>query len=407
MNKPLRYFDYAAATPLDSRVFDAMKPFFEESFANPSSIYGSAQAARHAIDEAREKTGRILECDPREILFTSGGTESNNLFILGAAEFYSNFGRHIITTKIEHDSILKPLEFLESKGFEVTYLDVDGDGFVDPEKVAEALRKDTIFATVMYANNEIGTIQPIKKIAEVLAKFRRSMQKQRAKFRSRSEILPGSLPFFHTDACQAAPFLDVSVKNLGVDAMTLNGGKIYGPKGSGILYIKEGLKITPQIHGGGQEYRMRSGTENVPAIVGFAKALEIAQRERKKESARLAELRDKLITGILEKIPSARLNGGRLERLPNNANVSFKGLEGETILFKLDMHGIEASAGSACTSGSLKTSHVIKALGLPEEWARSATRFTLGRASRKKDIDAVLRILPQIIAELFEISPFA
>lgn len=383
---------------MDPQVFEVMKPYFTELYGNPSSIYRFGQLARRAVDEARQTTADILECVPREVLFTSCGTESNNLFILGVASSYKKYGRHIITTNIEHDSVRKPLEFLASEGFEVTFVPVGENGLINPSDIEKALRDDTIFVTIMYANNEIGTIQPIKEIAEIVKKFR-----------AQHSNVPHStvhIPLLHTDACQAAPYLDISVKNLGVDALTLNGGKIYGPKGVGALFVKEGVTLVPQIHGGGQEYRIRSGTENVPAIVGFAKAITIVQKMREEESKRLLPLRDKLIHGILKKIPESRLNGDRKMRLPNNVNISFRGLEGESILLQLDMIGVAASSGSACTSGSLGPSHVIQALGLSDEWTHSSTRFSLGHGNTEKEIDFVLQKLPGIIKELREASPF-
>ncbi len=389
-SNPFIYFDHAATTPLDPRVLKVMEPYFVEWYGNPSSIYRFAQKARQAIDGAREQTAKILECAPREILFTSCGTESNNFFIRGAAEASQKFGRHIITTKIEHDSVLKPLEYLESQGFEVTYLNVGEDGVINVHDIAAALRHDTIFVTVMYANNEIGTIQPIAEIGKTIRERR-----GREKF-----------PLFHTDACQAAPYLECSVKNLHVDAMTLNGGKIYGPKGVGALFVKEGVELMPLLYGGGQEYRKRSGTENVPAIVGFAEALELVQENRETETKRLLPLRDKLVDGILKKIPQSQLNGHRTKRLPNNVNISFRGLEGEAILLRLDMLNIAASSGSACTSGSLEPSHVIRALGLSDEWTHSSTRFTFGHGNTNQEVDFLLAHLPQVIAELRESSPF-
>lgn len=384
------YLDNAAATPVDPRVLKAMYPYFSEVFANPSAVHQFGQKARRVVDGARESVSEILECGRREIVFTSGGTEGNNLFILGAAHAYKKNGQHIITTKIEHDSVLKPMMRLEAEGFEVTYLDVAENGLVKADSVKAALRDDTILISVMYANNEIGTIQPIAEIAEIIKKRRGKKE----------------YPVFHADACQAAQYLNISVRKSGVDAMTLNGGKIYGPKGSGVLFIKEGVQCLPQILGGGQEYGMRSGTENAPAIVGFARALEIAQSERVAEVHRLVPLRNWLIEGVLRVIPKARLNGDKKMRLPNNANFSFYGIEGETILMKLDLCGIAASAGSACSAGIIGQSHVIGALGSPEEWTHSATRFSFGRGTTIKDVNFVLERLPQIIKELREISPF-
>jgi cysteine desulfurase len=388
----LIYFDHAAATPVDPQVFTAMQPYFSEVYGNPSSIYQFAQKARKAVDEAREVTAEILECTPHEILFTSGGTESNNFFIFGAARFGAKKGLHIITTKIEHDSVLKPLKYLEGMGFEVTYLDVDENGILNPADVSRAIRPDTIFVSIMYANNEIGTVQPIQEISKIIKTHR-----------AKSKTL---FPLFHTDACQAAPYLPLSAAVLGVDSMTLNGGKIYGPKGAGMLFVREGIDLDPLLFGGGQEYRRRAGTENVSAIVGFATALKLVQKNREAETARLLPLREKLIKGILENIPHTRLNGHADLRLPNNVNISFRGLEGEAILLRLDMIGVCASAGSACTSGSLEPTHVIRALGLGEEWTHSAVRFSLGHGSTEKDIDYVLDKLPGIIAELGQFSPF-
>lgn len=389
-DKRFVYLDNAAATPVDSRVLKAMHPCFSEVFANPSAVHQFGQKARQAVDGARESVAEILECSTREIVFTSGGTESNNLFILGAAHAYKKNGRHIITTKIEHDSVLKPMKWLEAEGFEVTYLDVAENGLVKANNVEAALRDDTVLVSIMYANNEVGTIQPIAEIAEIIKKKRGEKE----------------FPVFHTDACQAAQYLNISTRELGIDSMTLNGGKIYGPKGSGALFIKEGAQCVPLILGGGQEYGMRSGTENVSAIVGFARALELVQNERVAEVHRLVPLRNRLIEGVLRAIPKTRLNGDKKMRLPNNANFSFYGVEGETVLMKLDMCGIAASAGSACSSGIVGQSHVIQSLGLPEEWTHSATRFSLGRDTTLKDMDFVLDRLPQIIKELREISPF-
>lgn len=399
-NQSLIYFDHAATTRTDPAVFAAMQPYFSDLYGNPSSIYRFAQKARQAVDEAREEAAKIFECSPRDILFTSGGTEANNLFIFGVAHYMQDAKkpyRHIITTKIEHDSVIKPCEFWQTHGFEVTYLDVDEKGLVSPADVEKALRPETAFISIIYANNEIGTTAPIAEIGEVIKKFRA---------KNPQPSTPNPLPYFHTDACQAAAYLPLSVQQLGVDAMTVNGGKIYGPKGVGALYIKEAIPFVPQLHGGGQEYRKRSGTENVPAIVGFAEALKRVQAEREKETARLLPLRDALIDGILATISQSRLNGDRIKRLPNNVNVSFKGLEGEAILHQLDMLNIAASSGSACTSGSLEPSHVIRALGVPDDWSHSATRFTLGHGNTRTEVDFLLAKLPGIINELRESSPF-
>lgn len=389
----LIYLDHAATTPVDPEVFEKMKPYFLETYGNPSSIYTFAQKARQAIDEARETVANILHVHPKEIIFTGSGTESNNLAMLGFAEGYQKYGRHIIASKIEHDSILEPLKYLQEKGFEVTLVDVGEDGIVDPKDIQKALRKDTILVSVMHANNEIGTIQPIAEISEIIKKFR--------------EENKTSYPIFHTDACQSAGYLDISISHLGVDSLTLNAGKIYGPKGVGVLYVRKGLHLVPQIRGGGQEYRIRAGTENVAGIVGLASALKIVQAEKEEIHKKLIPLRDMLIDGIREKIPNTKLNGDRMRRLPNNVNISFRGLEGEAILLRLDMIDIAASAGSACTSGSLEPSHVIQALGLSPEWTHSALRLTLGKHNTKKEVDFLLSHLPKIIEELREVSPFS
>ncbi|MBI4995289.1 cysteine desulfurase [Candidatus Peregrinibacteria bacterium] len=382
------YLDHAATTAVDPRVFAAMKPYFSKQYGNPSSIYQLGQKAKQAIDNSRRICSEILQCAPREIIFTSGGTESNNLFIFGAAQAYRDYGRHIIATKIEHDSVLRPLQVLEKQGFAVTYLDVDKNGIVKVSDVKKALRPDTIFVTIIYANNEIGTIQPIAQIGRML-----------------NTLTPK--PYFHTDACQAAAYLPLSVKKIGVDAMTLNSGKIYGPKGAGALFVKKSIDLMPQIFGGGQERALRAGTENVPAIVGFGEALRLALLEREAETKRLIPLRDKLISGIIGKIPNSRLNGGRCKRLPNNVNISFKGVDSNALLIRLDMLGIAASAGSACSLGNLAPPHVLQALKVPPEWICGTVRFSLGRKNTEQDIDFLLKKLPKIIEELREISPFA
>lgn len=387
--KPVIYMDHAAATPLDPRVFKVMEPYFKTFYGNPSSIYEFAQKSRHAVEDSRKKTADILDVKEKEIFFTSGGTESNNFLIFGIADAHKDQGKHIVTISIEHDSILKPLEHLEKNGFEITRVKVQKNGIVKTEDVLAAIRKDTILVTVMYANNEIGTIQPIAEIGMAIKEIRDK----------------GRYPIFHTDACQAASYLDLNTKKLNVDSMTLNGGKIYGPKGVGVLFLKENISITPQIWGGGQERRLRSGTENVPVIVGFAEALTIVTQNREEESKRLVPLRDELIAGLL-KTPDTILNGDPTTRLPNNVNVSFKGIEGESILLRLDMIGVAVSSGSACTSGSLEPSHVIRSLGLGEVWTHSSTRFSLGQGNTKKEVDFVLEQMPKIIEEVRELSPF-
>ncbi len=374
------YLDYAALTPIDPEVEKEMKKYNSISYGNPGSMHDAGLAAKDALDSAREKIAKILNCSPNEIIFTSGGTESINLAIKGIA--FASSGRHIITSKIEHHAVLHTCEYLEKNGFDVTYLNVDKYGLVNPKDVEKAIRDDTILITIMYANNEIGTIEPMEEIGRIAKKH--------------------SIPF-HTDACQAG-LLDLDVKKLNVDLMTLNSSKIYGPKGVGLLYKRKGIVIEPIVHGGGQEFGLRSGTENLPGIVGFAKALELMQKNKSKESKRLIALRDKLIKGLL-KIPKAFLNGHPAKRLANNVNVSILDIEGEAVLLHLNEKGICASTGSACTAKSLEPSHVITSLGLPYEAAHGSLRFSLGKYTTGKDIDAVLKYLPEIVKNLRLLSP--
>lgn len=380
------YLDHAATTPLDPRVYEVMKPYFTEKFGNPSSIYQTGQIAKNAIEKARLNIANLIGAQPDEIVFTSGGTESDNLAIFGVARANQHKGKHIITSKIEHHAILHPCEQLEQEGFEVTYIPVEENGIVDPAKVKEAMRDDTILVSIMYANNEIGTIQPIAKIGRACKK----------------KQIP-----FHTDACQATGALMLDVDRLHLDLMTINGSKMYGPKGVGVLYIRKGVVLKPTMFGGEQEKRIRPGTENVPAIVALAKALEIAEEDREKESVRLIELRNYMIKEILERIPRTGLNGDNVSRLPNNVNVSILEIEGEALLLRLDMKGISASSGSACTSGSLDPSHVILALGKTHFIAHGSIRFSLGKSTTKKDIDYVLEALPKIVEDLRAISPIS
>lgn len=373
------YLDYAATTPVDPAVLEGMLPYFGEVFGNPSSLHATGQAARKAVFEARKTISSSLNCTPSEIVFTAGGTESNNLAIFGVLGNYQK--GHIITTAIEHESVLEPFKELAKKGFKVTFLPVNEKGIVTLESLKKALTDDTIFVSVMYANNEIGTIQPVLKIGEFL------------------QTLPRP-PIFHTDACQAIGSLPINVQNLKVDLLTLNGGKIYGPKGVGALFIKNGITLKPQILGGGQERRIRSGTENVPGIIGLAKALSLSESKREQESARLTELRDLLFEGITQKNDKILVNGDLKNRLPNNLNITIHGAEGAILLVKLDSAGIDASAGSACTAGSAEPSHVLKALGRSAEQAHQSVRFSLGRFVTRTDIEKVINILNQIIGEI-------
>ena len=394
------YLDNAATTQMDPRVKEAMEPFLSDEFGNAGGLYQEGRRAKKTIDDAREKIAHVIGARAEEIIFTSGGTESDNLAIFGIARHIGN--GHIITTKFEHHAVLEPIRQLEKQGFMVTYLDVGSDGIVSPSDVKIALQSNTILVSIMYANNEIGTIQPIVEIGKIIKEYR--VQKHLA-------VSPPSVdkntrfPYFHTDACQASGYLDITVNNLAVDLMTINGSKIYGPKGTGFLYRKIGVPIKPMIYGGNQEMRIRAGTENVASIVGLAKALELVQESRKKETKRLTVLRDYFITELKNKISKIVLNGDAIKRLPNNINVSILDIEGEAFLLYCDAKGISFSTGSACTSDSLDPSHVILALGKPYEFAHSSMRFTMGKNTTKEDIDYVLAELPPIVERLRKISP--
>ena len=379
------YMDYSATTYVKPEVLDAMMPFFTEKFGNPSSFYGISRETKMAIDNARAQVAKAINCDPNEVYFTGGGSEADNWAIKGIATAHMKKGNHIITTKIEHHAVLHTCEFLEKFGFEVTYLDVNEEGFVDLKQLEEALTDKTILVSIMFANNEIGTIQPIKEIGALCRE---------------KKVL------FHTDAVQAVGSVPVDVKEMNIDLLSLAGHKLYGPKGIGALYIRRGVRIDNLIHGGGQERGRRAGTENIPGVVGLGKAIEIATENIEENRARLTVLRDKLIDGILERIPYARLNGPRGDkRLPGNSNISFEFIEGESILLSLDFEGICASSGSACTSGSLDPSHVLLAIGLPHEKAHGSLRTSLGAASTEEDVEKLLNELPPIIERLRNMSP--
>ncbi len=377
------YLDSAATTQLDERVLKVMIPYLTLEYGNPSSFHSKGKVAKDAVDDAREKISKILNCSPKEIIFTSGGTESVNFALKGVAFANKEKGNHIITTKIEHHAVLETCAYLEKQGFEVSYLDVDKYGVVNPAEVERAITDRTILISVMYANNEIGTIEPIEEIGRI----------------AKSKGI-----YFHTDACQAAGTLPLDTTRLNVNLLSINGSKIYGPKGVGILYIKKGTQIHPLIHGGGQEFGMRNGTVNVAGIVGLAEALEISQMEMEENNAMLNELKEYFVKKLLE-IPKSRLNGHPSKRLPNNVNISFLDCEGEGMLLHLNEYGIYASTGSACTSQSLETSHVLAAIGLPYEASHGSMRFTLGRKTTKEDLDLVLKVLPGIIEELRNMSP--
>jgi len=378
------YLDYAATTPTHPDVVQAMLPYFSESFGNPSSIYSYGQEAKGAIEEAREKVAVLIGAREDEIVFTSGGTESDNFAIKGTAFAQKDKKNHIITSTIEHHAVLETCHFLERRGFDVTYLPVDEYGLVDPDELKKAITEQTALVSIMHANNEIGTIQPISELAAIASE---------------------AGAYFHTDAVQTVGHVPVNVDELGVDMLSLSGHKLYGPKGVGVLYIRKGTRLVPFMHGGGQERNRRGSTENVPAIVGLGKAAELARQEMPEEGPRLTILRDCLIKRILEQIPETRLNGHPQQRLPNNVNVSISYVEGESMLLNLDLEAICASTGSACSSSSLEASHVLLALGLTHEHAHSSLRFTMGKWTTEQDIDHVMETLPQIVAKLRAMSP--
>ncbi|QSQ10009.1 Cysteine desulfurase IscS [Koleobacter methoxysyntrophicus] len=378
------YVDHAATTPIRSEVLEEMMPYLTERFGNPSSIYSYGREAKKAIEEAREKVAKAIGADPLEIYFTGSGTEADNWAIIGTAFANRNKGNHIITSSIEHHAVLHTCEYLEKQGFSVTYLPVDEFGMVKLETLKKSINDRTILVTIMHANNEIGTIQPIKEIGEFLKE---------------KDIT------FHTDAVQTVGKIPVNVKGLKVDMLSLSAHKIYGPKGIGALYIRKGIKIHPYIHGGAQERKRRAGTENVAGIVGLGKAIELAISNMEGQREYLTSLRDKLIKGIQEKIPYVRINGHPTQRLPHNVNMCFEFIEGESLLLNLDMKGICASSGSACTSGSLEPSHVLLAIGLPHEIAHGSLRLTLGKDNTQEDIDYILEVLPQIVNKLRDMSP--
>lgn len=378
------YLDHAATTPVKPEVVEAMLPYFTQNFGNPSSVYQVAQINKRAIDEARETIARHIGANTNEIFFTSGGTEADNWAIKGIAEANRNKGNHIITTKIEHHAVLHTCEYLEKHGYEVTYLEVDEKGSISLDALKAAIKDTTILISIMYANNEIGTIMPIEEIGK-LAKEK------------------GIL--FHTDAVQAIGQVHIDVKEQNIDLLSLSAHKINGPKGVGVLYIRRGLRIANLIHGGAQERGRRAGTENVAGIVGLAKAMELAYVNFDEKIESIQALRDELIQGILTNIPYSKLNGDRAKRLPNNVNISFEFVEGESLLLLLDMHGVAASSGSACTSGSLDPSHVLLAMGIPHEKAHGSIRFTLADSTKKEDITFVIEKLPAIVQRMRDMSP--
>lgn len=376
------YFDHAATTALDARVLDAMLPYFTMEYGNASSIYTLGRHAMQAIDSAREQVAGVLGCRPTEVTFTGCGSESDNLALKGVVYAAQKKGNHLITSTIEHHAVLHTCQYLERFGFKTTYLPVDAYGRVDPDDVGRAITDQTVLVSIMYANNEVGTIEPVAEIGRIC----------------RARKVP-----FHIDAVQAGGALPLLVAELNADLLSLSAHKFYGPKGVGILYARQGVRLLPQLQGGSQERGRRAGTENVAGIVGAAAALSLAQEEQPRVTPRITALRDRLIAGILA-IPRSRLTGHPTERLPNNASFCFEGVEGESILLNLDLLGIAASTGSACTSGSVDPSHVLVALGLPPEWSHGSLRLTLGKENTDADVDVILSVLPGIIEKLRNLS---
>jgi len=378
------YLDHAATTPTRPEVVKAMLPYFTDAFGNPSSIYSYGREARGAVEEARTKVAELIGARSEEIIFTSGGTEADNYALKGIAYANERKGDHIITTSIEHHAVLEVCKFLGRRGFKITYLPVDEYGLVAPDDVKRAITDKTILISVMHANNEVGTIEPVEEIGKIARE---------------------AGVCFHTDAVQTLGHIPVNVDKLKVDLLAISAHKFYGPKGVGALYVRKGTRLVSFMHGGEQEKRRRAGTENVPAIVGLGRAVELAGQEIGKEAEQLAYLRDKLIKGIGEKIDHIRLNGHPTRRLPNSVNVSVDFVEGESLLLNLDLEGICASTGSACSSAILEPSHVLLALGLPPEQAHGSLRFTLGRENTEADVERVLEVLPGIVAKLRAMSP--
>jgi len=378
------YLDYAATTPTHPEAVKAMLPYFGDAFGNPSSIYSYGQEAKGAIEEAREKVAALIGARDEEIVYTSGGTEADNFALKGAAFANESRGNHIITSSIEHHAVIETCKFLERRGFSVTYLPVDEHGLIDSDDVRRAITDKTILISVMHANNEMGTIEPIAEIGKIAKE---------------------AGVYFHTDAVQTVGHIPVDVNELGVDLLSMSAHKLYGPKGVGALYIRKGTKLVAFMHGGEQERRRRASTENVPGIVGFGKAVELVRQEMGEEAERLTHLRDQLVKGLLERIDHTHLNGHPIMRLPNNVNVSVDYVEGESMLLNLDLEGLCASTGSACSSSSLEPSHVLLALGLSPEQAHGSLRFSLGKWTSEAEIGRVLEVLPRVVSKLRAMSP--
>ncbi|MCL6565668.1 MAG: cysteine desulfurase NifS [Acidobacteriia bacterium] len=378
------YFDHNATTPVDPAVREAMLPYLSEVFGNASSIHSFGQQARAAVERARQSVAALLGARPAEIVFTSGGTEADNLAIFGIVHAAGGARKHVITTQIEHHAVLNACQALQEQGVAVTFLPVSSDGLVDPDDVRRALRPETVLITVMHANNELGTVQPIAEIARIAAE--------------------AGIPF-HTDAVQSAGKLPVDVESLGVDLLSLSAHKLYGPKGVGALYIRRGVHLRPLLYGGHHERDRRPGTENVPGIVGLGQAAALARQRLSEEAVRLAALRDRLERGLLERIPHLRVNGARAPRTPNTTNITFSFIEGEALVIALDLKGVACSTGAACSSGAVEPSHVLTAIGLPPEEARASLRFSLGHANTEADVDYALNVIPDVVEHLRQLSP--
>ena len=378
------YFDNSATTKTDEEVVKAMLPYITENYGNASSIYRIGRDNRKAVEEAREKVAKVLGCEPTEIYFTAGGSESDNTAIKGIAHSYKQKGNHIITSKIEHPAVLETCKQLEKEGFEISYISVDENGIVNLEELKKAIKPTTILISVMFANNEIGTIEPIKEIGEIAKEH---------------QII------FHTDAVQAIGNININVKELGIDSLSLSAHKFYGPKGVGALYVKKGVKFDKLIDGGHQEMNKRAGTENVAGIVGLGKAIELAYENLEEHNKKIKELRDYYVEQVKQKIPYIKINGDMKKRLPGNSNISFRFIEGEGLLLNLDLKGICASSGSACTSGSLDPSHVLLAIGLPHEIAHGSLRISIGKYNTKEEVDYLIESLVEIVNRLREMSP--
>ncbi|MBI2003581.1 MAG: cysteine desulfurase [Parcubacteria group bacterium] len=405
------YLDNAATTPCDPRVLKAMEPFWSKIYGNPLSFNDAGRTAKKAMDKARKKIARLLGAKDREIIFTSSATEANNLAIQGIARNFQfsiynlqsnlkikNIKPHIITTKVEHHSVIEPVKQFEKNGFEVTYLKVNKEGLINLNDLKKSLRRETILVSIIYAGNEIGSIQPLKKIAKIIKEFKKVNSKQ---------LTVNSCPYFHADASQAAAYLDMNVNNLGVDLLTASSSKIYGPKGVAALYVRQGTEIEPLIFGGGQEFGLRAATPAVPLIVGFAKALEIANSKKRIANIKLEKLRKYFIGKLKKVLPAVKINGpdNHFERVPGIINMTFPGIENEQLLLYLDKYGIRASAGSACASHEMEPSHVLIAFGLSNQEARSSIRFSLGKQTTKADLDYVLKILPKVVKSIEGLYP--